>query len=145
MLLALVALVLPVVWMPICPSTHAPTQLRPIPIAQTLLDVIAGRKTQGIIEARACRCRGPAGACCTCLSLLGVPGHGAWSVAREAGRQAVPCAAHSTLSVTDLSRPSVILVLQGEILLNGHPKEEGTWKRVSAYVEQVRRRRCLGG
>ena len=27
--------------------------------------------------------------------------------------------------------------LQGEILLNGHPKEEGTWKRVSAYVEQV--------
>lgn len=28
-------------------------------------------------------------------------------------------------------------VPQGDILLNGHPKEPGTWRRVAAYVEQM--------
>ena len=27
-------------------------------------------------------------------------------------------------------------IIEGEIRLNGHPKQEGVWRRVSAYVEQ---------
>lgn len=86
----------------------------------TLLDVLAGRKTQGVIEVRgmcgASRAAKTVHRCCPC-------GHGNPSALPTCH----PCIPSS------LSHPS-----QGDITLNGHPKQDDVWRRVSAYVEQVR-------
>lgn len=101
----------------------------------TLLDVIAGRKTQGIIEVRG------AGASLivgwlNCVACVGQC-HGAAGRSPSSRRGLLLLAAQQRQALVTHRAPFVPFRTQGEILLNGHPKEEGTWKRVSAYVEQV--------
>ena len=132
----------------------------------TLLDVIAGRKTQGIIEVRrslisnagsapiGLHHRGEGGAvpvvrgcCCSAASELSDE----WAAPDGPPRLPLPLLVQPFHIQARAAKQSLWACLalqialqlpyplwQGEILLNGHAKEEGTWKRVSAYVEQVR-------
>jgi hypothetical protein len=66
----------------------------------------------------------------------------------EGTRQVVPCLLRFHKHACQMWQPLIVVhsakpqrvrhsATQGEIRLNGHPKEEGVWRRVSAYVEQT--------